>query len=98
MTLTEIQNLIRRDEFILSEKVSDMEDAGEFTEKDVASCVLSADRISKTERDEKYQAIDGKKYTIIGRDVAGLPFYTTGKVLADYRGRFYFFITAHTAD
>ena len=98
MTLADIKNLIQRREYRFSEKVREMEIEGEFTRWGVLNCVLTADRIYKTERDELKKAVDGKKHTIIGHDESGLPFYTTGKVLADYRGRFYFFITAHAAD
>ena len=69
-----------------------------FSEEDLIHCIAYATQIYKEERDELHQAVDGYKYTIIGSDSTGHRFYTTGKVLRDYLGQYYFFITAHEAD
>ena len=45
------------------------------------------------------QALDGRKYTILGRDTFGSPFYTCGKIKLSHNDqKLYFFITAHEAN
>ena len=98
MDLNDIQNLIVRKEYEVSEKVQDLLDQEFFEHRDLENCILTANRIHKRERDEKGASVDGMKYVIIGFDTHGRRFYTVGKILKDYLGRLYFFITAHQAD
>lgn len=96
--LTRIQTLIIRRAFRLSGHVDEGIDEGVFDLDDIEHCIMSATRIYKTERDERGTALDGNKYTIMGRNRAGLLFYTCGKLRQDHLGHYYFFITAHAAD
>ncbi len=98
MKLNQIKNLIHCDEFTASRKVLDQIDNGEYTTNDLTTCIITAERIYKSEHDEHVQAVDGLKHIIIGYDTHGARFYTAGKIRQDYRSRYYFFITAHSAD
>lgn len=98
MTLTDIKNLIIRSEYQVSGKILDAMDAGEFVYEDLECCIETASEITKRERDEHGESVDGYKYTIIGRNLSGDRFYTAGKVRLDTTGSYYFFITAHEAD
>lgn len=98
MSLRDIQNLILRGEYIASRKLLELIRENEFSFDDLCCCIETARKIAKKERDELGESVDGYKYTIIGRDTRGLPFYTTGKMMRDLSGRYYFFITAHEAD
>lgn len=98
MTLRQIQRLIERGEYEMSEKVRTFIEEGLFDEDDLIECVLTAECIYKTERDERQESVDRQKYVLLGRDTRGRPFYTAGKVRTDNVGRFYFYITAHPAD
>lgn len=98
MTLEEIQQLVARRQYQYSRKVLDFLEEGFFDEEDLVHCILSATNIYKQERDERRQGVHGMKYTILGRDTHGRPFYTVGKVRQRDQGRFYFYITAHQAD
>ena len=98
MTLADIKNLIESRDYEITQKIKAFIDDGFFEREDLECCVLSATRVYKRERDEQKQAVDGFKYTIVGWDTSGFRFYTVGKVLQDYTGRYYFFITAHQAD
>lgn len=69
---------------------------GEFTNDDLESAVLTG-KLHKRQRDEKRTAVDGNKYTIIGRATGGYGFYVAGKILRDEDGLFFFFIAAHRA-
>lgn len=97
MPLREIQRLVEHGQYRYSRKVEERIEDGYFDEDDLDHCILSAQRISKRERDELGNAIHGMKYVILGRDTHGRPFYTAGKMLRSQRGRLYFFITAHQA-
>lgn len=97
MDLHQIKRIIAAGRYHPSAKVDALLEHGEFDLEDLETAILSAARIHKRERDEKRSSVDGYKYTIIGRDRAGLPFYTCGKVRQDHFGNFYFFITAHHA-
>ena len=98
MTLRDIQNLIERKEFRISNKVAEYVDLGEFSRDDLIRCIETAPKIAKREKDERGESVDGYKYTIIGWNTRGLRFYTAGKILRDLTGNYYFFITAHEAD
>ena len=96
--LTRIRDLMYQRNYRTSGHVDDRVTDGEFDYDDLEHCILSADRIYKTEHDEHDTATDGNKYTILGRDHAGHRFYTCGKIRRDHLGHYYFFITAHLAD
>ncbi len=95
MTLAQIQKLIAQNRYDYTGKIRALIEEGYFEELDLKTCILTATRISKRERDELGQAVGGMKYVIIGKDTHGRDFYTAGKVLRDYAGHYYFFITAH---
>ena len=84
--------------YTISRKVESLMNDELFSAEDLIHCIIGSTRIYKKERDELGQAVDGYKYTIIGADRRGNRLYTTGKVLKDYLGNYYFFITAHDAD
>ena len=98
MKLDEIKKLIERSEFEVSSKVDTLIAEGLFTFADLSNTILTARDIAKREKDELVEAVDGYKYTVIGWDRSGHRFYTAGKILADYQGHLYFFITAHKAE
>ena len=97
MPLDDIKDLIARKEYEISSKVRGLIEEGFYDERDLENCILAARRIHRRERDELRQAVDGMKYVIIGLDTQGQRFYTAGKIMKDYTGRFFFFITAHQA-
>lgn len=96
--LARIKALVAAGDYHYSRKVRDlMEDEG-FGTADLERCILSARYIHRVEPDEIGAAIDGNKYTILGRDAGGYRFYTCGKIIAASQGEgLYFFITAHDA-
>lgn len=96
--LVQIKNLILHNHFDYSRKVQELLEEDLVSEQDLVNCILTATRIYKRERDEKGQAADGFKYTILGKATQGAPFYSAGKILKDHLGHFYFFITAHASD
>lgn len=67
---------------------------GEYDERDIVASILSGE-IVKNQRDEQRTAVDGRKYTIVGDDRAGLAFATVGKIIATAEGKRYFLITAY---
>jgi hypothetical protein len=98
MSLMAIQHLVAVGRYRYSQKVRTLIEDGWFDEVDLVSCILSATRIHKRERDEFRQGRDNLKYVILGRDTYGRSFYTAGKILTGSQGQVYFFITAHQAD
>lgn len=98
MTLGEIKQLVGERRYRYSGKIRDFIEEGFYDEEDLVHCILSATEIHKKERDELGQAVHGMKYTILGRDTHGRPFYTVGKVLSSADGQLYFYITAHQVD
>ena len=96
--LAQIKRFILHDRFDYSRKVQELLEEDLVTEQDLVNGILTATRIYKRERDETGQATDGYKYTILGTDAHGHPFYSAGKILKDYLGNYYFFITAHVSD
>jgi hypothetical protein len=98
MELKDIQLLILKKEYGYSNHVRERIEAGEFEEDDIEACLLTAHDFTKKMRDEFRQSVDGMKYVIIGKDRFGNDFYTVGKVMKDFTGRFYYYITAHQAD
>ncbi len=97
--LNEIKTLVTDRPFHYSKKVQSLIENGYFELQDIDHCVRTATRIHKAEVDELGTAVDGRKYTILGTDNQGYPFYTCGKIIAGGdRERLYFFITAHEND
>jgi hypothetical protein len=91
-----IKALIASRQYNYSKKVELLIEEGDFEVEDIEHCVLSADVIQKVEPDELSTAVDGCKYTILGVDTQGFPFYTCGKLIRDAESqKLYFFITAH---
>lgn len=97
MALSRIKRLIDQNRYDYTGKIRDRIEEGEFTEDDLATCILTATKIYKKERDELSQSVDGMKYVIVGKDTQGAAFYTAGKIRKDYSGKYYFFLTAHEA-
>jgi hypothetical protein len=93
--LSEIRGLAARNELLLSDKALAFVQAGDLDLDDIRFALMTATRIYKKERDEKRAAVDGYKYTIIGKACSGLPIYTCGKIIEWLDGRTYFLITAH---
>ncbi len=89
-----ILELVRSGHWDFSAKVLQALEDYEFSEEDLKCCVHTG-ALAKSERDEYGEAVDGKKYTILGRAVSGYPFYVSGKILRDDEGNYFFFITAH---
>ena len=93
--LVVIKELVMNGNYHYSSKVRAQVKEGWFQEEDLEQCICTATRIHKIEDDELKTAVDGKKYTILGRDSQGEPFYTCGKIILSKDNRLYFFITAH---
>lgn len=93
-----IKSLVLEGDYHYSTKARGFIEAGDFGHEDLECCIASATKIHKAEPDELKTAMDGMKYTIIGRDQNGDTFYTCGKIILAPAGRLYFFITAHAAD
>jgi len=91
-----IKALISSRQYNYSKKVQLFIEEGDFQPEDMEHCVLNADAIHKVEADELCTAVDGCKYTILGVDTQGVPFYTCGKLIRNGESQtLYFFITAH---
>lgn len=96
--LAVIKALVLGGDYDYGGKVLAAIEAGDFGHEDLERCIATATEIHKSELDDHKTAVDGMKYTIIGRDRGGEPFYTCGKIKLAAAGRLYFFITAHEAD
>lgn len=96
-TLEVIKELVINGDYHYSSKIRLLIEEGWYQEEDLEQCICTATRINKIETDELKTAVDGKKYTILGRDRYGQSFYTCGKVILAKGARLYFFITAHEA-
>lgn len=93
-----IKGLVADRNYHYSKKVRRFIEDGWYEISDVERCILTATKIHKVEDDELGVAVDGCKYTILGRDTSSHPFYTCGKItLTQNDQRLYFFITAHEA-
>lgn len=90
-----IKELVMSGDYHYSNKIRAQVEEGWYQEDDLEQCICTATRIHKVEDDELKTAADGKKYTILGRDSQGEPFYTCGKIILSKDNRKYFFITAH---
>ncbi len=97
--LAVIRELVVTNSYHYSRKVSEALDRDEITTDDLKQCMISALGIRKVEKDDLGMAIDGRKYTIIGRGAFGQRVYTCGRLFLTPQGhRAYFFITAHEAN
>lgn len=93
-----IKSLVATEAYHYSKKVRRFIAEGCYEVDDMERCILSATSIHKVEEDDMGAAVDGCKYTILGRDTQKQPFYTCGKIiLSQNHQRLYFFITAHEA-
>ena len=88
-----ILELVRNEHWGFSAKVLQALEDYEFSDEDLKCCVCEGS-VHKSEKDEQGDAVDGRKYTILGRAVSGYPLYVCGKIRCDDEGRFFFFITA----
>lgn len=95
--LAVIKELVMNGNYHYSSKIRSYIEDGWFQEEDLEQCICTATRIHKIGDDEQKTAVDGKKYTILGRDTQKEPFYTCGKIILSRENRLYFFITAHEA-
>ena len=94
-----IKSLVAAGDYHYSRKVHDFIADGWYERADLEKCILTATSLRRVDDDELGVATDGKKYTILGRDTNGQPFYTCGKIiLSENEQRLYFFITAHESD
>lgn len=97
--LAVIKELVANNDYHYSGHVHNYIAEGSCEEADLVCCILGAKRIHKIEEDELCVAVDGCKYTILGKGTQGYPFYTCGKIIRDENDQnLYFFITAHDAD
>ena len=90
-----IKELVMNGDYHYSTKIREYVEEGWYQEDDLEHCICTATHIHKVEDDELKTSVDGKKYTILGRDNQGEPFYTCGKIILSRNNRKYFFITAH---
>jgi hypothetical protein len=80
--------------FPYTEKVRELMEDGWFCEEDIERCIETGD-VCKKQKDEMGNAADGWKYTILGIDCSGAPFYCAGKIMRGEEGNFFLVITAH---
>ena len=94
-----IKGLVGTGDYYYSGKVREFIADGWYGTVDLEWCILTAESIHKVEDEELGIAMDGHKYTILGRDTQGYVFYTCGKIILNQQDqRRYFFITAHETD
>lgn len=89
-----IRKLVRSGDYDFTEKAWGLMEEGWFCEADIERCIDTG-RVCKKQRDEMGAAADGWKYTILGRDCAGAPFYCAGKIVKGDEGKLFLVITAH---
>jgi hypothetical protein len=94
--LAQIRRFAERDELYCSSHALDSIQSGGLSLDDVRFALMTASVIFKRECDEEGDALDGYKYTIIGKAPGGLPIYTCGKIVEWVNGKTYFLITAHS--
>lgn len=91
---SEIRRLVEEERFQFAGHVYDKIATNYWTFEDVVESILTG-AIQESQKDELGQAVDGKKYTIIGRDCWGNLIETVGKIVADDEQRLYLVITAY---
>jgi hypothetical protein len=92
--LEKIRRLIQSRDWIAGCHVQNYLDDGEFDENDIEVSICNG-TITRVQRDELGEAIDGKKYIITGLDKYGLALETCGKIIEWTDGHQYFLITAY---
>lgn len=90
----EIRKLVRHDLFQLTSHVYDKIATNYWEFDDVVESLLNGS-IQSAKKDELGDAVDGKKYTILGRDSYGESLETVGKIVRGDDGREYLVITAY---
>jgi hypothetical protein len=89
-----IRQLVRLGDYDYTEKVCELMEEGWFCEEDIERCI-DIGQVCKKQKDEMGNAVDGWKYTILGSDCAGAPFYCAGKIMRGEEGKLFLVITAH---
>jgi pentatricopeptide repeat protein len=89
-----IRLLVRTGDYDYTEKVWELMEEGWFCEEDIERCIDTG-VVCKKQKDEMGNAADGWKYTILGSDCAGAPFYCAGKIMRGEEGKLFLVITAH---
>jgi len=92
--IARIRQLVVSGNYDYSEKVRILIEEGWFDEDDIERCIETG-FVCKKEKDEQRISVDGKKYTILGRDCAGVAFYCVGKIMKGDGAKLFFVITAH---
>jgi hypothetical protein len=92
-----IRELVAKGQYLLTEKAYELLSQGYFELEDLEHSIVHG-TVIKTESDELKNSIGNRKYTIIGPDICGYPFYTVGKLQKLSRSRIYLVITAHEAE
>ena len=92
-----IKELVAAQRYLLSEKAYTLHSQGYFELEDFEHSIEHG-KLVKTEGDECRDSIGNKKYTIVGPDTSGCPFYSVGKTQKLDRSRTYFVITAHESE
>ena len=93
--LQKIQGLVRRLQYeIESGHAFEPIEEGELERKDI-ECSIKNGKITRRQKDERGEAKDGKKYTIVGPTFNGLPIVTVGKIVDGMEGETYRLITAY---
>jgi hypothetical protein len=92
--LETIRSLMRDDRFDLGPHVYGRIAENDCSLDDIVSAVLTG-VITRCEKDEKEESVDGKKYTILGMESNGRPLETVGKVVQYDDGKKYFVITCY---
>lgn len=89
-----IRQLVSTGDYDFTEKVWELMEEGWFCEEDIERCIDTGE-VFKKQKDEMGNAVDGWKYTILGSDCAGAPFYCAGKIMRGEEGKLFLVITAH---
>lgn len=89
-----IHRLIREELYDLSEHAKDKISENYWNLDDVENALLTG-VIDNVENDDNGSAVDGKKYTLVGRSCDGVLIQTVGKIMMDEDGQYYFVITAY---
>jgi hypothetical protein len=90
----EIRRLVHENRYELTSHVYDKIATNYWELEDVLASLLNGS-IQRAEKDELGDAVDGKKYTILGRDCYGHFLETLGKIVQADDGREYLVVTAY---
>jgi hypothetical protein len=89
-----IRALVSSGAYDYTEKVREAIEEGSYCEEDLERCIETG-KVWKRQKDEMQISVDFKKYTILGRDCSGTPFYCAGKIMKGEKGKLFLVITAH---